>query len=256
MVEQNKTVYREILGEGIRTIVLNQPEKRNAISADMMDMLRDYLIEADSDDETRVLILKGAGDTFSSGGDLSQNTGAIRPEDNRRMLRHYIRTVQAVRQVSKPIIAQVDGYAVGGAFALVLACDLICASERAFFVPAFCQVGIIPEMGMMKFLPELVGLQKAKEILFFGGSYSAAQLQDMGLLNRVFPDAALETETLAFAQRLAEMPETSIQITKGIMNSIADSNLHAVLEAEATASPFCTTTQAYTSMKESFRGER
>ena len=140
----------------------------------------------------------------------------------------------------------------GGAFALALASDLVCASDRALFVPAFCQIGIMPEMGMCKFLPELVGAQRAKELLFFGGKIPAQRLCDWGLVNRVFPASALEEETLSFARELAAMPDASIQITKGLVNALADDNLETCLQAESTASPFCTTTRAYAAAMERF----
>lgn len=245
-------VYAEHLEGGIEVVYLNQPHKKNAISAEMMDRLDQVLRQADLSDEVRVVVLRGVGENFSSGGDLNQGPSAPGPEGSRKTLRRYLSVVRTVRTMAKPVIAMVDGYAVGGAFALTLAADLVCASERALFVPAFCQIGIIPEMGMMKLLPELVGQQRAKEVLFFGGKIPAAQLQDWGLVNRVFPSDALEQETLAFARQLAAMPDASIQITKNIMNALSDGNLEACLEAESTASPFCTTTKAYAATMEKF----
>ncbi len=239
-------IYAERVEEGIEAIVFNQPEKRNAISADMMDRLVLLLRDADADESTKVIILKGRGDHFSSGGDLSQGaTGERGPEVSRKRLRHYLEALRTVRRIAKPVIAMVDGYAVGGAFSLVLACDLVCVSDQACFVPAFCQIGIVPEMGMMKYLPELVGSQKAKEILFLGDRLSGQDMLDLGLANRLFPKATLESDTIAFAKRLASMPDASIQIAKGIMNSVADGGLEWTLEAESTASPFCTITKAH-----------
>lgn len=250
---EKDVVYAEDAGDGIRVIYLNQPKKKNAISASMMDILSDELIAADRDDEVRVVVLRGVGENFSSGGDLNQGDGnSPTPEGARKTLRRYLRAVRSIRTIAKPVIAMVDGYAVGGAFALVLASDLVCASDRAQFVPAFCQIGIIPEMGMMKMLPELVGAQRAKELLFIGGKIPAAQMKDWGLVNRLFSADALEEETLAFARQLSAMPDASIQITKTMMNSLADETLNACLEAESTASPFCTTTAAYAKTMERF----
>lgn len=251
--EEREMVYAEDAGDGIRVIYLNQPKKKNAISAPMMDLLSDLLIAADNDDEVRVVVLRGVGENFSSGGDLNQGDGSKpTPESARKTLRRYLRAVRTLRSIAKPVVAMVDGYAVGGAFALVLASDLVCASERAQFVPAFCQIGIIPEMAIMKLLPELVGAQRAKELLFIGGKIPAAQMKDWGLVNRLFAPETLEEETLAFARVLSSMPDASIQITKTLMNSLADENLNACLEAESTASPFCTTTAAYAKTMECF----
>jgi 2-(1,2-epoxy-1,2-dihydrophenyl)acetyl-CoA isomerase len=254
MSDENAAVYAEDGAEGIRRIYLNQPEKKNAISAAMMEMLTAELLRADADDAIRVIVISGVAGNFSSGGDLNQGSAhGAGPEGARKTLQRYEQALRTIRRISTPVIAMVDGYAVGGAFALTLASDLVYASERALFVPAFCQIGIIPEMGIMKYLPELVGPQRAKEILFLGGKFDAARMQGLGLVNAVFPADELEAETLALAARLAQMPDASIQITKGIMNSIADSNLDALLETETTASPFCTTTTAYAKTMEKFK---
>ena len=246
MTEEKAVVYAEDAGDGIRVIYLNQPKKKNAISAPMMDILSDLLRAADDDDDVRVVVLRGAGENFSSGGDLNQGDGGKpTPEQARKTLR-------TIRAISKPVMCMVDGYAVGGAFALALASDLVCASDRAQFVPAFCQIGIIPEMGMMKMLPELVGAQRAKELLFIGGKIPAAQMKDWGLVNRLFPADELEASTLEFARQLSAMPDASIQITKTMMTALADETLAASLEAESTASPFCTTTTAYAKTMERF----
>ena len=253
MTQENDVVYAERPEDGVEVVYLNQPRKKNAISGDMMGKLDALLREADGADDVRVVVLRGVGENFSSGGDLNQGSAfEPGPEGSRKTLRRYLNVVRTIRTLSKPVVAMVDGYAVGGAFALTCACDLVCASDRALFVPAFCQIGIIPEMGMMKLLPDLVGLHRAKELLFFGGKVPASQLHEWGLVNCVFPAEALEDETLAFARRLAAMPDASIQITKNIMNALSDTNLDACLEAESTASPFCTTTKAYAATMEKF----
>ena len=247
-MEQTKdVVYTERLDEGIEVIVFNQPGKKNAISARMMDLLEETLSRAAADDEVRVIVIRGAGDVFSSGGDLSQSGDRAKtgPEYSRKTLLHYEQALRAVRRCPKPIIAMVDGYAVGGAFALVLACDLVCASERSRFIPAFCQIGIIPEMGMMKYLPELIGSQRAKEMLFLGGKIPGEKLFELGLINRLVPAESLEEETLSLARAVSRMPGASIQIAKGIMNGLADGNLEQTIQAELTASPFCTTTDEH-----------
>lgn len=251
MDDQLDVVYMNTIDDGIQVIYLNQPHKKNAISGEMMDKLDALLRQADANDAVRVVVLRGVGDNFSSGGDLNQGSVAG-PEGARKTLRRYLAVIRTMRSIAKPVITMVDGYAVGGAFALALASDLVCASDRALFVPAFCQIGIIPEMGMMKLLPELVGQHRAKELLFLGGKIPAAQLQDWGLVNRVFSADMLEEKTLDFARQISGMPDASIQITKNIINSLADSNLSACLEAESTASPFCTTTRAYAATMEKF----
>lgn len=240
--------------DGITVVVLDQPTKKNAISAPMMDRLCDLLEQADADPDVRVIILRGAGEVFSSGGDLSQS-GPEGPtvESARAQLRRYLRAVRAVRQIGTPVVAMVDGFAVGGAFSLVLACDLVCVSDRVRMIPAFCAIGIVPEMGMMKLLPELVGEKAAKEILFTNRTLGAQDLARMGVTNRVLPAAGLWDGTLELARAVAAMPALAIQVTKGIMNAASDTGLDAVLEAESTASPFCAQSAEHQAITARFR---
>ena len=125
MTEEKAVVYAQDAGDGIRVIYLNQPKKKNAISAPMMDILSDLLRAADDDDDVRVVVLRGAGENFSSGGDLNQGDGGKpTPEQARKTLRRYLNAVRTIRAISKPVMCMVDGYAVGGAFALALASNI------------------------------------------------------------------------------------------------------------------------------------
>lgn len=253
MSENTDMVYMEKGEDGVAVVYLNQPKKKNAINATMMDLLTDCFHAADEDPEVRAIVLRGSGNCFTSGGDLSQSSPEENtPEHARKTYRKYCRTVTAMRTIAKPIVAMVDGYAVGGGFALMLASDLVCASETATVIPAFCQIGIAPEMGVVKFLPELVGMQRAKEILFLGDRISGVRLGELGIANRVVPSESLEETTMELARRLAEMPDASIQVAKGMLNSLSDTNLQASLALEQTGSPFCTTTKAYAKTMEKF----
>lgn len=246
MSADHDAVYMEKIGDGVAVIYLNQPKKKNAINARMMDLLSACLHEADEDEDIRAVVLRGAGDCFTSGGDLSQGSPEENtPEHARKTYRKYCRALNAMRRMSKPVVAMVDSYAVGGGFALILASDLVCIAEEAAIVPAFCQIGIAPEMGVVKFLPELVGQQRAKEILFLGERISGKELFDLGIANRVCPSSALEDVSYGMAKRLAQMPDASIQVAKGMVNALSDTNLQVALDMEQTASPFCTTTRAY-----------
>ncbi len=245
---EKDVVYLEKKDGGIAVIYLNQPKKKNAISAVMMDKLCGYFTELDRDDKTRVILLRGAGDNFSTGGDLSQGGPDMTIEDSRKLLRRYIAAVKAIRQIGKPVIAVADGYVVGGAVSLVLACDLVVASDKTVFIPNFCAIGIIPEMGIMAMLQQVVGAQRAKELLFFGKRFGAQEGCDMGIVNRVVKKEELEEKALEYAQALSAIPANSLSITKGIMNGAADPMVGAVMEAESTASPFCTRTLEYKEM--------
>ena len=253
MSENEKSVYLEKGEHGVATIYLNQPKKKNAISASMMELLQQLLYEADRDDEIRVIVLRGSGENFTSGGDLSQTKPEdATPENARKSFRRYMMAQTAIRAIAKPVIAMVDGYAVGGGFALVLACDLVCVSDRACVVPAFCQIGIAPEMAVIKYLPQIVGAQRAKEIIFLGDRISGAKLFEMGIANRVCPAEELESVAYELAERLSAMPDASIQVAKNMMNALDDTDLTLAMTMEQTASPFCTTTAAFAATQAKF----
>jgi len=252
-MEQN-VVYVE-RKDNIGIIYLNQPKKKNAISAEMMDLIADFLHELEQDDAVRVIILRGAGECFCVGGDLDQpGPKPITSEFSRKSLRRYTRAVRAIRDTSKPVIAMAGGYAVGGAVSLMLACDLVCVSEDAKIIPNFCKIGLVPELGIMATLPAVVGPQRAKEILFMGERMTGADLMRLGLANRVFPAAELEAGTMAFAEQIAALPTLSLKITKGIMNSITDGTLSAVLDAESIGSPFCSQSEEFKAIAAKFAG--
>ncbi len=252
-MQGHDVVYMEKQAGGIAVIRLNQPMKKNAINARMMDLLRDRVIDADFDEDVRVIILRGEGGIFSSGGDLSQNDGAsVTPESSRKTYRHYCAAISAMRSCAKPIVAMVNGYAVGGGFSLALASDFICVSSDAKVIPAFCQIGIAPEMAVVKMLCDLVGQHRAKEILFLGEMISGVQLGEMGIAYRVCPEKELEGVTYGLARRLSEMPDASIQVAKTMINSLTDDGMSACFAMEQTASPFCTTTAAFARTQERF----
>lgn len=236
---EKDVVYIEKRGS-IGTIILNQPSKKNAISAVMMDLLTDALHRLEQDDEVRAIVLRGEGDNFCAGGDLDQpGPKPMTAEFSRQSLRRYLRAIREIRATSKPVVALVKGYAVGGAVSLVLACDLVCLCDNSKIIPNFCKLGIIPEMGMMSTLPAIVGPQKAKEIMFFGERLSAEECLKLGIANRVFSEESFEQEAAAFMDKLQAMPNLSLRITKGIMNSAMDTELNSIMEAESIGSPFC-----------------
>lgn len=247
-------VYISKRDDGIAFLVINKPQRKNAISGPMMDLLSDALLELDADDEVRVIILKGEGDNFSAGGDLSQGgPEGLSVEQGRKLLKKYIRTIQTIQQICKPVIAMVDGWAVGGAMSMVLACDIIYVSDRVKFTSNFLKVGIIPEMGVMMFLPQLIGPYRAKELWFTGRVVGAVEAYKMGFANKVLPAEELEEGTISFAQEVASVSAMSVQITKGITNSTMSPMLNLVMEAESTASPFCTQTAEHKAIVAKFK---
>lgn len=240
--------------DGVAFLVINKPQKKNAISGPMMDQMTDALIALNEDDSVRVIILKGEGDNFSAGGDLTQS-GPAEPtiDQTRKTLKRYLRTIHTVQQIGKPVIAMVDGWAVGGAFSLALACDIIMVSDRVKFTSNFLKVGIIPEMGAMMFMPQVMGSYRAKELWFTGRIVGAEEAYQMGFANKIFPAEQLEEGTIAFAKEIAARSAVSLQITKSITNGTMSTMLDLVMEAESTASPFCTQTPEFKELMAQFK---
>ena len=239
-------VYVDKRDYGIAFLVLNRPETKNALNGPLMDLLSDTLLKLDADDEVRAIILKGEGENFSSGGDLKQSgPEGMTVEKRRKLLKKYLRTVQTIQQIGTPVIAMVDGFAIGGAMSLALACDIIYASDRVKFIPNFLKLGIVPEMGAMMFLPQLLGPYRAKELFFSGRVVGAKEGYKLGFVNEIFPANELEEGTLSLAKEIAARPATALQITKCIINSSMSTMLNLVLATESTASPFCTQTEEF-----------
>ncbi len=248
-------IYLEKHEGGVASIVLDKPERRNAIDLQMMISLNELLLQAESDPEIRALILKGSGGHFSSGADLkAAPEGGYSIDEKRSSLKKYNQVVKTILSIEMPVISVVRGYAVGGAMSLALACDIIFAAEDAKFFGNFVKVGIVPEMGAMLILPQLVGINKAKEIWFSGEVVDGERAYELGIANRVYPAEQVEAEALSFARILAQMPATAMGITKRVTNSAVFSNIDSLFECEQQASPFCGSTDEFKRRRDAFLG--
>jgi len=145
--------------------------------------------------------------------------------------------------VRKPVIAAVNGYAVGAGFSLALLCDLIIAADTAKFGMAFIKVGAVPDCGALYFLPRLVGLPKAKELVFTGANIDAAEAYRIGIVNRVVPAAELLPEALRLGQQLADGPAVALALAKEILNASSSLSLEQVMELEIYAQSLCFQTE-------------
>lgn len=249
------TVLVEKQGDGVAFIILDKPGSMNAIDPGMMDQLADCLERLERDDEVNVIILKGTGKHFSSGGDLS-NVNSEDITELRRMMKRYGRAALTIQQIEKPVIAMVQGYAIGGAMSLVLACDIIFASERAKFSSGFLKVGLTPEMGALVFLPLTIGLYRAKELWFTGRMVTASEGFTMGFVNRVLPEEEIEEATIAFAGEIAKGPQLPARVTKRLTNSLIFNALSTVLESESLFSAFFLSTDEHKKIIEEFRKKK
>ncbi len=220
--------------EGVVTATLDRPERRNAIDVETWEALKALLAEVASDAGDRVLVLTGAGGCFSSGGDLA---GRGRPDEPPIdvMRRTVNATCLALHRLPKPTLAAVPGLAAGAGANLAFGCDLVLAAESARFAELFVDRGLPLDSGGSWLLPRLVGLQRAKELAFFGDWIGAAEAHALGLVNRVLPDAALPEEAARWAARLAEKSPGALAAIKRELQGSFGSSFEEALEREAEA---------------------
>ncbi len=203
--------------KGVLTIEFNRPDKKNSITSEMYGMIADALADGQADPATRVVVFLGKPDIFSAGNDLVDFMNHKQDENlsERPVAKFMINLVT----LTKPVIACVTGAAIGIGTTMLLHCDLIYASEKATFAMPFAQLGLCPEFGSSMLLPQTVGYQKAAEKLFFGEPFSAHEACEMGLVNRVLPDAELADFVYERAAKLAALPASSLRTTKGLIKN-------------------------------------
>lgn len=217
--------------DGVVTLTLNRPKRKNAITGDMWGRLVEVFAAVAANPEDRVLVVTGAGGAFCSGADLSA-IGDISGGGLARM-RGVGAAAQALHNLPKPTIAKVSGIAAGAGANLALGCDLIVASDEARFSQIFSARGLSLDFGGSWLLPRLVGLHRAKELAFFAEILSAKEAQEYGLVNRVVPAADLDGFVDEWARRLAAGPPIALSMTKRMLNNSFSSTLAESLETEA-----------------------
>ncbi|MDD4860368.1 MAG: enoyl-CoA hydratase-related protein [Dehalococcoidales bacterium] len=201
----------------ITLITLNRPERLNAVSEQLEEELYRALSAAEADDEVRVVVLTGAGKAFCAGVDTSRlpsDAPMKTPEQERRGVRGLQRNVLKLHRMEKPTIAMVNGAAVGGGFDLACGCDIRIGSPNTRFMVAFTRVGLTPGWGGAWLLPRIVGYPKAAELIFAADFCEAEEALRIGLLNKLAPAEALEKETIALAERIANGPPIGIRLSK------------------------------------------
>ena len=225
---------------GVVTVTLERPEKRNAINPQMALELLEVFREIAARPDDRVLVLTGEGGTFCSGADL---TGEV--QDAHALV--YMRTIGAValalQSIPKPTIAKVRGVAAGAGCNMALACDLVVASEDARFTQIFAKRGMVVDFGGSWLLPRLVGMQRAKELAFFGDFVSATDAHDLGLVNRVLPETDVDAFVDEWAERLAAGPPLALSMTKSLLSHSFETSIEQALEDEARCQALCIGTQ-------------
>lgn len=220
--------------EGVGVLTLNRPEKHNSLNDGLIEEIGDTIESCAEDESVRVLVLKGAGKSFCSGGDLKDNRFLTTDSDleKERCLRTLHRIPLGLRKLPQPVIGALSGVVGGGGLDLAMGCDIRIASEDARFGSLFARIGLMPDGGGTYHLPRLLGTSKALEMLLSGDLIDAREAHRIGLVNRVVEPQELEGEVLSFAGQLANGPFQSMRLTKQIVYQNLACSLENALEQE------------------------
>ncbi|MGB7925207.1 MAG: enoyl-CoA hydratase [Pyrinomonadaceae bacterium] len=226
----------------IATIQLDRPEKLNAFIGHMRRDLAEALERAGSDRNVRVVVITGAGRGFCAGADVAYMAQLMERQDVdefTRLLGAGRRVLYAIRQMTKPVIASINGPAYGAGFNLALACDLRLAGASASFSQSFVKVGLHPDWGGTYFLPRVVPTNLACEMFFLGDAIGAERAAQLGIVNHVVPDAELASATRKLAERLRDAPYRSIAAAKHAVYMSEESSIERMLQYETEAQLQC-----------------
>ncbi len=240
------------------TVTLNRPERRNALSKEMVAELLPLLRRLENDPEAGVIVLTGEGKGFCAGGDVKAmaDLDPSNLELQAVALRERSEVSRLLHEMPKITIAMVNGAAVGAGLGMALACDLRIGAASAKLATAFVKVGLSGDFGGSYFLTQLVGTAKARELYFTGETLDAQQALQLGLFNRVYPDAELARETQAFAAQLAAGPRTAYTHMKRALNASQSASLAEVLNMESWGQCRCRQTQDHAEAVRAFTEKR
>lgn len=216
----------------VATITLDRPGRKNALDLGAVRQLTAALLAVDGDPAVRVAVLTGANGDFCAGADLGALDRDVPPLQRMNEVNRAAETLQRVRV---PVVARVDGDAVGMGMNLALACDLVVASERSRFSQIFSRRGLSVDFGGSWLLPRMVGLHRAKELCLLGEVLTAGQMAELGLLNHVVPVEALDAEVHDLTARLAAGPPQALALTKQLLNASSTSSFAQALANEGSA---------------------
>src|SRR5216110_135372 len=233
-VEQHVMLHTH---DGIAVIRFNRPEKMNAIGAVTRTQLADAIKQAERDDAVRVVVLTGSGRAFCSGADVTEmapGAGMRTPEDVGNVLRNeYMPMLMRLRTMPKPVIAAMNGPAVGIGASYALACDIRIATPEAYILEAFINIGLAPDGGVSWLLPRLAGTGVAYEMFFSGKPLSAADAHRLGVINRLVPAERLEEEVRDLANHLVSQPRHAMAGAKRAVNHALVSSYEDAMEFES-----------------------
>jgi 2-(1,2-epoxy-1,2-dihydrophenyl)acetyl-CoA isomerase len=232
--------------DSIATIVLNRPDSLNAMNLVMRQEFGNVVFELGQDDSVRVVVITGAGRAFCAGGDAKVQSTALDEVDlltRAENIRIMNKAIMGIRKMQKPVIAAINGVAVGAGCNIALVCDIRIASVDAKFGMGFLKTGLHPDTGATYFLPRLIGTARACEMMFTGKIIDAREAERIGLVNRVVEASELADTVNELATRIAKAPPVPLVMTKNLIYDALNMDLETILEYETLGQVLCLTTK-------------
>lgn len=243
--------------EGIATITINRPKVLNALSRETLEEFKGVIGDVETDDDVKAVVITGAGErAFSVGADINDFAKLKNPMEALGLIKLGQRVFCDIENLEKPVIAAVNGLALGGGCELAMACDIRIASENARFGQPEVNVGIIPGHGGTQRLPRLVGKGKAKELIFTGEIIDAKEAKRIGLVNKVAPADKLRTAVIDMAKKIVSKAPIAVKLAKSVINRGTETDLETALELEADAASLCFSTADAKEGREAFLEKR
>lgn len=238
-------------------IRINRPDRRNAFDLEVREGIAQAVYEARDDDSVRAVVITGVDGIFCAGGDLKSLSEAKRPVfKDRERIRRLHTWFRELVNLEKPVIAAVDGPAFGAGFNLALACDFVLATPRARFCAVFGRIGLVPDLGGFFLLPRIVGLQRAKDLVFSAREVDAEEASSLGIVMRVVPAEQLFDEALAMAARYHDASTEALGIAKNILNRSFNLDQDTLAELESSAQALALHTAYHDEAVANFLGKR
>ncbi|MFC7783908.1 enoyl-CoA hydratase/isomerase family protein [Rossellomorea sp. GCM10028870] len=239
----------------VLTLTLNRPDSLNSFDESMLTGIVEALQQAEHNEEIRAIVIRGAGRAFSAGGDVKTMGSATSTEIYEHI--GILNTcIKAIKEIDKPVIASVHGFAAGAGFNLALSCDLIIASEDSQFALSFSKVGLISDGGGSYFLPRIIGPHLAKEFFFSAEPVAVRRMYDLGVVNRIVPSERLEEETTVWAQELALGPSKAYGMMKKMIDRSFTTSLDEILEQERITQTMMISTEDHAEGVSAFKEKR
>lgn len=230
--EQAEGVILVSTRAGVRTLTLNRPDRLNAATDALLLGLTAELREAEADPQVRVVVITGQGRGFCAGQDLGGVAG-VGTNFTEHLNRTYNPLIRTIRSLGKPVISAVNGIAAGAGASLALAGDIRLWAQSASFIEVFSNIALVPDSGSTWLLPQIVGYQRAFELMAFAEKVSAEDALKLGLCEHVYPDETFAADVQAYAERLAARPANALKLTKQALQAALSSSLNEALDQEA-----------------------